>query len=100
MVFTFLVGRARSPESGGLSSPDARPKRDTTPLPWSTVDPALHLLRQQRWHRRSRSNLDGDLRLRYQIAIPVRVSVRASGGGAHDQAVALGPISHWSTAAL
>ncbi len=44
MVFTFLVGRARSPESGGLSSPDTRPKRDTTPLPWSTVDPALHLL--------------------------------------------------------
>lgn len=55
VVFTFLVGRARSPESGGLPSPDTRPKRNTTPLPWSTVDPALHLLRQQRWHRRSRS---------------------------------------------
>src|SRR5260370_41172299 len=45
-------------------------------------------------------NLDGDLRLRYQIVIPVRVSGCASGGGEHDQAVALGHISQWSRAAL
>src|SRR2546422_8560005 len=45
-------------------------------------------------------NLDGDLRVRDQIVIPVRVSECASGGGEHDQAVALGHISHWSRAAL
>src|SRR6266487_1848274 len=45
-------------------------------------------------------NLDGDLRVRYQIVIPVRVSGCASGGGDHNQAVALGHISHWSRAAL
>src|SRR5439155_7844316 len=45
-------------------------------------------------------NLDGDLRVRYQIVIPVRVSGCASGGGDHDQAVALGHISQWSRAAL
>ena len=44
MVFSFLVGRARSPETGGFSSPGVRPERDPIPLPWSTADPALNLL--------------------------------------------------------
>ena len=44
LVFSFLVGRARSPESGGLSSPGTRRDGDTIPLPWSTADPALNLL--------------------------------------------------------
>ncbi len=44
MVFSFLVGRARSPESGGLPSPGIRRDGDTSPLPWSTAAPALHLL--------------------------------------------------------
>jgi hypothetical protein len=43
-VFSFLVGRARSPESDGLSSPGTRRDGDTIPLPWSTADPALNLL--------------------------------------------------------
>ncbi len=100
MVFTFLVGRARSPETGALSSPDARPNGiqrhslDPQSIPlfiFSDNSDGIEGLG---------TDLDGDLRVRYQIAIPVRVSGCASGGGEHDQAVALGHISHWSRATL
>jgi hypothetical protein len=45
-------------------------------------------------------DLDGDVRLRQQIVIPVRVRRRATIRGEYDQAVAIGQISHRSRATL
>jgi hypothetical protein len=45
-------------------------------------------------------NLDGNIRMRHQIVVPVRVSQCASIGGNHEQTITIGDMHHWGCTVL